>query len=168
MLQMHPLSPARPAAHACIGEPRRQAKSSSAGGSAVACRRRCRRSRTTNLCTSDCGRTLVKAIGAANGRLSRRVSRKWLLITAAEPGEKNPAGCNACGVGTEIDVVADTDYGRMTASMTWITPFFALMSVLMTLASPVVVPTFTPPSVDTLTTLPPAVLASVSFTTSAA
>ena len=56
----------------------------------------------------------------------------------------------------------------MTASITWMTPLLVLMSVYTTFADPVAVPTFTPPSVEIKTVFASAVLASFSFTTSAA
>ena len=89
-----------------------------------------------------------------------------LAVLFAKPQQKHPAGQGPAGC--MMSLSEGVFHGRMTASITWITPFFALMSVFTTLASPVAVPTLTPPSVETFTTLPPAVLASVSFTTSAA
>ncbi len=62
----------------------------------------------------------------------------------------------------------DSNYGRITASTTWMTPLVALMSVFTTFEVPLAVPTFTPPSVEIRSVPPPAVLASLSFTTSLA
>lgn len=62
----------------------------------------------------------------------------------------------------------DSNYGRITASTTWMTPLVALMSVFTTFEVPLAVPTLTPPSVEIKSVPPPAALASLSFTTSVA
>ena len=83
-----PQSLARSASHACTGGPRRPARRRMHGASAGACRRRCRRSKTTNSCTWESGRTPRKRTGAASGRLHHALqASRRPRSGACAPGE---------------------------------------------------------------------------------
>jgi hypothetical protein len=85
----------------------------------------------------------------------RRPKRMGQALRLA-PEPIMPPQCAAC---------ADSRYGRITVSITWITPLLALMSVAVTVAPSTIT---LPPVTLTLASLPLTVLALLSLTTSAA